>query len=257
MSVLSELLFPPKCVGCGNLLDWATPNKGAFCASCESIWSSEKRETCGICAKAVKECFCATEAMQKAGCEGFCKAVYYLHGKSAPPQNRLIFYIKRNRTKRVFDFLAQELSDGLETMLKEARIDQTEVILTYVPRRLSSRLEYGVDQAKSLAQALSNRMSIPMRGLIRRSKHHRKAQKRLNRAERFREVRKAYALVEGADVRGKTVILADDTVTTGATMAACIRLLKKAGAKSVLCVSAAVDDTNREREEKRKDALGA
>ena len=253
MSVLSELLFPPKCVGCGQLLDWVTPKKGAFCTSCASVWSSEKRETCGICAKAVSECLCATEAMQKAGCEGFCKAVYYLHGKTSPPQNRLIFYIKRNRTKRVFDFLAEELLLGVELMLKETQTEPSDVVFTYVPRRLSTRLEYGVDQAKAFAEELSKKTSIPMQTLFYRSNRYVKAQKHLNRADRFREVKNAYGLLDGVDVKGKTVILTDDTVTTGATMASCIRLLKKAGAKRVLCVSAAVDDINREREEKTTD----
>ena len=252
MHIISELFFPPKCVGCGELLDWETHEKGAFCSKCEAIWNSEKKETCGICAKAVSKCLCATEAMEKAGCKTFCKAVYYLHGKSAPPQNRVIFYIKRNRTERVFRFLAKELSGGVSDALRDLSVAPCDAILTYVPRRPLARLEYGVDQAKLLAEALSRELSVPIQSLLKRSNSGRRAQKWLDRKERFREVKKAYALRKEADVSGKLVILVDDTVTTGATMAACIRLLKRAGAKTVMCVSATVNDQNRERVEKNK-----
>ena len=38
------------------------------------------------------------------------------------------------------------------------------------------------------------------------------------------------------NIENKYVILFDDIVTTGASMAACAKLLKKAGAKGVICV---------------------
>lgn len=249
MSTVSELLFPPKCVACGVLLDWAEENKGAFCKSCEAVFKSEKKETCGFCASAVSECTCMTEAMQKAGCDGHCKLVYYLHGKTYPPQNRLIFYIKRNRTRRVFCFLARELSEGVSRLLNEAHMDVSQTVILYVPRRRRAYLEYGIDQAKALAAELSRKLSIPIVSALQRRGRYQTPQKELSGKDRFAQVKQAYSLKKDADLKGKSVILVDDTVTTGATMAACIRLLKKAGAKNVFCVSVAVDDTNRERPE--------
>ncbi len=246
MRILTELFFPPKCAACGDLLDWSQKRKGAFCKGCYAVFQSEKKATCGICALPVDQCLCMTEAMQKAGGEGLCKAVYYLHGNAASIQNRIIFFIKRNRTKRVFRCLAEELSPRLSALLSDPVMAESSVIITFVPRRRQPYLEFGVDQAKELAKEIGVSLALPTVAVFAQSRRHRKPQKHLNVRDRFREVKKAYRLKTSAEVAGKTVVLVDDMVTTGATMAACIRLLKQAGAKHVICVSVALDDINRE-----------
>ena len=49
----------------------------------------------------------------------------------------------------------------------------------------------------------------------------------------------AYALLPGVDVAGKRVLLADDVVTSGATLSECARTLLEAGAAEVWCVTLA------------------
>ncbi len=60
-------------------------------------------------------------------------------------------------------------------------------------------------------------------------------QKHLSEAARRRNVAGAFAVNEDfrADVEGKPVILVDDVLTTGATLSACSRVLKRAGAARV------------------------
>ena len=49
----------------------------------------------------------------------------------------------------------------------------------------------------------------------------------------------AFAVDEAKPLDGKTVILVDDLVTTGATSAACVRLLRDAGCLSVYAAAVA------------------
>lgn len=68
------------------------------------------------------------------------------------------------------------------------------------------------------------------------------AQKTLDRAERMRNARKAYACRTGADLGGKRVLLVDDIITTGATVSACALALLKAGAVEVTAAAIAADE---------------
>ena len=61
----------------------------------------------------------------------------------------------------------------------------------------------------------------------------------LTEAERLTNVRNAYHRKKQADLSGLSCLLADDIVTTGATLAGCARALSEAGARSVtLCAAA-------------------
>ena len=67
--------------------------------------------------------------------------------------------------------------------------------------------------------------------LIRRRRT--RSQGHLSRLQRAENVRGAFAMKPGADVMGKRVLLVDDELTTGATIEACARVLKRAGATAV------------------------
>ena len=62
-----------------------------------------------------------------------------------------------------------------------------------------------------------------------------KSQARLSASERRKNVRGAFRLRKrhASIVDGKSVLLVDDVITTGATVDACVRALKSSGAKSV------------------------
>jgi len=61
----------------------------------------------------------------------------------------------------------------------------------------------------------------------------------LARPARIANVAGAFAVTDPARVRGRHVLLVDDVVTTGATAAACTRVLRRAGASAVTVVALA------------------
>lgn len=60
-----------------------------------------------------------------------------------------------------------------------------------------------------------------------------------DRSERFENLKSCFAVREGCDIRGRTVIVFDDIVTTGATLGEAKRALLQAGARAVICVAVA------------------
>lgn len=240
---IRALLFPPKCSSCKTLLSWyeAGRSNGALCGACAEKWENAQRELCTFCGETVNRCACLTEELKHARAEALYKSVYYVHGKRDPVQNRVIFQIKNTRSTRTVQWLASLLCVHL-TQIRSER-GGGEVLLTFVPRGKQAKLDSGTDQAEALARVLSKLSGIPMRKVFQRNPHAKRPQKTLSQTERIRVAKETFVLRPemGKEVCGKTVVLVDDIVTTGASMAACGRLLRGAGA-SFVCLSVAVSD---------------
>ena len=245
MEWLKNLFFPPKCAACSALLDFThIEAHHALCKDCWSLFWDEQKEICLFCRCEVNACTCAPELLKKAGSTQFYKTVYYRHGKGAAVQNRMIFRIKNNRDSRTSRFFANALARELKKREQKGEICLQGAIITYVPRRRRAVLEKGTDQARMLANMLSKELGIPSITCLVRRRFAQKEQKTLPPAERMRNARASFSLKDGAPIVGKTVLLVDDIVTTGASMAACVQKLLADGAGEVICIAAASDDTN-------------
>ena len=242
---LTDLLFPPRCAGCGEFLDFSKIGKSdALCTVCKPIWDAEKQEICGRCFEPVCQCECMTELVEKAGCKTLCKLVYYRHGIRATVQNQVVYRIKNQRDRRTHRFLANEIQSVLEQKLEKLGLPKENCVLVYIPRRKVAVLESGTDQGEELARAISLRIGIPVCHCIARTKGKHKEQKKLTAQGRLENVRSAFSIRNGTDLKGKTVFLVDDIVTTGASMTACAKKLKHAGAKEIYCICVASDNAN-------------
>ena len=104
------------------------------------------------------------------------------------------------------------------------------------PSRLRSR-EF--NQALLLADRLADRLGLPLsfEQLVR--VRPTRPQTELDRKERARNVRRAFAVREPAGLTGQHVLLVDDVLTTGATVNECARVLRRAGVESVTVLTLA------------------
>lgn len=120
--------------------------------------------------------------------------------------------------------------------------DRPEIIpdvVTWAPLSRKRRRERGYDQGELLARAMAERLKLPAAATLVKARHTR-PQSGLDSAEARRaNALGAYALLPGVDAAGKRVLLADDVVTSGATLSECARTLLEAGAAEVWCVTLA------------------
>lgn len=102
-----------------------------------------------------------------------------------------------------------------------------------VPLHSMKQREREFNQAERIATYLGRAANIPVNTSILKRIEPTQSQTRLSRQERAENVRKAFALRNEVDLKGKNIVVIDDILTTGATTSACAGILKKAGASKV------------------------
>ncbi|NLP43486.1 MAG: ComF family protein [Peptococcaceae bacterium] len=116
-------------------------------------------------------------------------------------------------------------------------------LITYVPLHPNRQAERGFNQAEVLASVISRKLGHKCEQTLGRVRAT-SPQTALGRAERLHNLRGAFALQPGIDVKEKTIWLVDDVITTGATISECATVLKKNGATHVyaVCLAAGIEN---------------
>lgn len=132
--------------------------------------------------------------------------------------------------------LASELGGDVIGGLGEATDDVP--VVTAVPLHWRRRWARGYDQARTVALAFSRTLGVPYCDLLRRRRAT-APQSQADRKQRRSNLRHAFAVRDPRSVAGRGVILVDDVVTTGATLQAAARCLRRAGANSITALTVA------------------
>ncbi|RMH19144.1 MAG: ComF family protein, partial [Acidobacteria bacterium] len=150
-----------------------------------------------------------------------------------PPLDAVLTALKFRR----LDYLGSQLGRALARRLAAAGGGLPEVVVP-VPLHWWRFLRRGYNQAALIARPLAEQFGVPMETLLRRRRAT-PPQSRLAREARLRNPRGAFALRRGARCAGRRVLLVDDVMTTGATLAAAAVCLRRAGAREIIAAAAA------------------
>jgi ComF family protein len=107
-----------------------------------------------------------------------------------------------------------------------------------VPLYGGKRFRRGFNQAYEIACFFAKRVRLPVWPVLERVRDT-KTQTWLRRSERCKNVEGAFALKSGFDVGGCRLLVLDDVFTSGATMDACARVLRRAGADYLAALAVA------------------
>ena len=136
-------------------------------------------------------------------------------------------------------WLRDDFADWLEAVAR-ARFKVGEIDLVVpMPSTFWHRLDRGYNQCVYLAKTLAKRLDKSYAARALRRKGNPKKQGRLTEEERRTNVVGTFAVRQPERVRGKTVLVVDDIMTTGSTLSECAAELKRAGAARVWCVTLA------------------
>jgi ComF family protein len=113
-------------------------------------------------------------------------------------------------------------------------------LLVPVPVHAQKRRDRGFDQAELLARDVGRLLGIPVVHALERAART-TAQHQLGRSARQSNVAHAFGVAPQrvSDVKGRWIVLVDDVVTSGATLAGCAAVLHEAGAYAVSALTLA------------------
>jgi len=118
--------------------------------------------------------------------------------------------------------------------MKLPYLEPDQTIITHTPTTTSRIRERGFDQANVIAKSISRASGMRQAPLLRRlTKSH---QVGYGKKARQDHMIAGFAVKNNHLFVGKTVVLVDDVLTTGATLESASKVLRKAGAKRVIGV---------------------
>lgn len=224
------LLWPASCLACGEFVEKGMP----LCPSCfEGLKSACSEGYCTRCgashpAEERVDLPCGACAKLKLHFDSFCRA-----GRYESTLRRLILGAKHSENIALRGLLALIARGAFEERFAGEMID----LIVPVPLHWTRRIGRGFNQAQIIAEAICG--DIPLRSVLKRAKRTKPQPVLATFAARARNVRGAFALRKGTDLRGLNVCIVDDVRTSGATLNECARVLKEAGAKRVFAFAIA------------------
>jgi ComF family protein len=206
---LVDLVYPPRCPICdefskGDLKVCDTCKVSAHMLEAESHLGSEYLSTCLSC--------------------------YAYEGKMKDALHRFKYRGRMDQSRFFGDEIAARVRDryGID-------------VIVFVPMHKKKLVERGFNQAALIARraARSMKMKLICDAIVRLRDDT--PQVGLLRDERIKNVKGAFAAnpKRRSAVNGRRILLIDDVMTTGATLDACAKELRKLGAKDVIAATVA------------------
>lgn len=221
---LAELLYPSRarCLGCGDLA--GTGDADWLCSDCRKKLHPKAH----------------TAYSKHWGADGISKGYFALY--YGPPISGLIRAFKYESVYRCADYLVQLMEPVLQTIRPE---DYD--CLVPVPLHYDRQWTRGFNQAEVLAHLIGARLGLPVNTELKRGVNTRK-QARLRVSQRHENVKNAF--YTKASYQGMRILIVDDVLTTGSTVCACAKALRKAGATDVAALTVAGSHIYRRRRKK-------
>lgn len=151
------------------------------------------------------------------------------------PLRDLCLRLKHRRDAWLARWLAELVIEARREALAAELARDPAALVVPVPLHWTRRFERGYNQAEALADALSRRLGLRSSRPLRRIKPT-AILAGAGRTERAARLRGAFRARPHRSLAGRTVLLVDDILTTGATCGSAARALKAAGATRVVAV---------------------
>ena len=233
-SAAIDLLFPAACPHCGRdspqatrERDWSHPE---LCAECQTAIPVVERPACVRCGAPV-----GPHLDSKLGCVHCRRDRFAFEGVI-----NLGAYdgVLRDACLKAKLDLGQPLAAAMARLLWERRRDELKAvgadIVLAVPRYRWHRLQRHHNTSETLGRLLARCLHVEFSGPILRKVRATPAQSTLSSHQRRTNLQGAFRVRDPRDLAGRTALLVDDILTTGATADEVSKPLRRAGVQRVV-----------------------
>ncbi len=219
-----SFLFPPACLACNAPME---RSDGELCSDCgrqlRRVRNSDAiyLQTFG--------------ALVGDRCLDGLEAPFYF--EKAGPLQSMIHQLKYGGMTRVGVRVGVEIAHQLDRYAGRA-----DVVIVPVPLHATKLRERGYNQSWFIGRGIGKALQIELLPRAIRRVVDTQSQTTLDSAQRAKNVAGVFQLSRGAAalLQGKTVLLVDDVITTGATVRSCASTLRESGVEAIIACAAAL-----------------
>lgn len=205
---LADLLLPRHCVVCGEEL------------------SSTEHDICNVCL-----CKLSPVSWSSATDNPFLRSLWDKYDVEAAGSS--LCYNSESHFHNIFisikyrgnPQLGERLAGLMFPYWQERGLTQGVDYIIPVPLARRRKWQRGYNQSEWIARGVSLVTGIPLCTDVLRRRKYNKTQTRMTASQRWDNVNNIFDVTGKMDLNGKTILLVDDIVTTGATLSDCMRAL--------------------------------
>lgn len=225
LKYILEILYPPKCTFCKNLLTTTNKENKYICKTCHQSLPFIFNDISKISDRDIYYKFLNRNYYFKE-----CISVFFYEGIIATSIRKFKFYNKLSFSSLFSYYISLFVND----FYSDVNFD----FITYIPMYKLKEKQRGYNQAKLLAKNISKILKIPLSELLIKIKDN-QIQHNLPANMRINNVKNIYKALNIQNINEKTILLIDDIVTTGSTLNEASKILKENGAKNIYCATIA------------------
>jgi len=213
-----------------------------FCPACKQKLSNDENTVCNDCMSKIK-----LASAERLGTEfgrkfannniisGFFSAFVFEKDKELQD---IIHALKYDKKFLVGKFLGLQVGKHLLNKKDPWQID---LIIT-IPLNQLKKAERGYNQSFYIAKGIGKILDISFSDRVVKRIKYTESQTTMTLNEREENISGAFKIRNKNSVKGKSILLVDDVITTGATISECGKILLEAGATKIYAASVAIAD---------------
>ncbi len=215
--------FPQHCSGCAKVIDY----REWWCEDCLQDLPVIEPPICPHCGVSKTVCFCE----QQHHAYDRCCAPFYNEGVAGKAIRRYKYaYLKP---------IAKALAPYVAAVVRREYAEAMPQMITFVPLHKSDAKLRDFNPGETIAREVAALLDIPCVPLLIK-RYQTEPQKNLSALRRSGNLLGAFDVLPDVSIKGRSILLIDDVLTTGATLDECAKMLKIFGAQTVLAATAVI-----------------